>query len=194
MKKRRSISQARRWLVVTALIATAGCSREDRTESSEASPATAPPRLEVPAAPPTGADSGEKADAATESRRFPLELREAHRMADEAKTREDKDAARRKLQDAFESAPQTEATAELRQDVAARTARLLLESGSASEARTIAQRGLAVGSGPSVTRANLLVVMADAEEMLERPDEARKHLMEALEMNQALLSKELENP
>lgn len=194
MKNRSRSNLAKWWLIVT-MLGTASCDRRDHADSSETGPADARPHLDVPPAPPSGHDGGErKADEPAVHREFSSKLRQAHRAVDEAKGEEDLLAARRMLEEVYETAPKTRQTVELREDVAARIARLSLRTGDVTRARDTASRALELRDEPSITRANLLIVLADAEEMLERQDEARRHLMEALEMNQALLDKELENP
>jgi len=82
----------------------------------------------------------------------------------------------------------------LRQDLADRAARLELAQGNPQAALTWTARGLALSTAPGVFRANLLLTSADAHEAMNQPDAARAALLQALEVNQQLLDRELENP
>lgn len=194
MKAPLSVNWSLAWLTLCVAFGLLACSREDRADSSELEPAATPPRLEAPTSPKRDDEADDEAVGSVDDHRFSRELEEAHRMADEAGNEEEMTAARRKLEAVYARTPESRDTAEVREDVAARIARIWLRTGSATRARKVAKSALYLRDDPSVTRANLLVVLADAEEMLERPNEARKHLMQALEMNQTLLEKELENP
>jgi len=128
----------------------------------------------------------------SQDRAYAAEVRAAHQTADSATTQEQKRAAERALESAFERSAAPGAEAALRQDLADRAARLELELGHAQQALDWTQRGLAVEGAPDLLRANLLITEADAWVALGQRGEARQSLLAALEINQALLSSELE--
>lgn len=126
---------------------------------------------------------------------FATLARAAHRKADEAEqTGHGMVAAARELVTVYATAPRSMGPSAAREDLAARAAQLYLRAQLADEARRVAEEALTLRDEPSVTRANLLVVLADAAEQTGKPDAARAYLMDALVMNQKLLDKELETP
>lgn len=126
------------------------------------------------------------------------QLGAAHEAADLAETPATRREAVETVGRAFrEPSPAGVSQAEaldIRQDLAARAAQLELSLGDAESALDWTRRGLALSQSASVFRANLLMIQADVLTTQERPDLARKALLEALEVNTALLEQELENP
>lgn len=130
-----------------------------------------------------------------QERAYASEVRAAHHQADAAQGSVQKTAAKDALAAAFEHGEgSTGAQLALRQDLADRTARLELELGHAEAALRWARQGQALSAAPSVLSANLLITEADALAAQGRRDEARNALLSALEINQALLRVELDNP
>ncbi len=125
-------------------------------------------------------------------------LRLAHEEADDARTPAERAEALASIGRLFEArlpgGVDDPATRALRQDLASRAARLALELGRSAEALDWATRGLGLSSAPTVLRANLLLVRADALEATGQREAARAALVEALAINQQLLDQELENP
>jgi len=124
------------------------------------------------------------------------ELEQAHSAADHAATEGETRSALRSLERAFELSPEgnRETTLSLRQDLADRIARLHLRLGEAQTSLEWARKGLTQSDRNTVLRATLLITEADALEALGERDQARDRLMSALEINQALLHVELEEP
>ncbi len=131
---------------------------------------------------------------------YARELERAHRLADDAMAHEaqrmNRGSAREALARAFERSGVGPRDTVLlaRQDLADRAARLALLDGVPMEALEWTQRGLALSESATVTRASLLLTRADTYLALGEPDLARKELVTALGVNQALLDKELETP
>lgn len=126
---------------------------------------------------------------------FTAKLKQVHQFADTATSREEKQEAARRLTAAFEEAAHTTSphVVAVRQDLAARASQLQLEE-APLEAKRLAEMGLALSDAPSVLRANLFIALADAEEALAKPSEARSALVSALAINQQLFEAELMHP
>ena len=141
-------------------------------------------------------DGAEKALASGGSDRTMQQVRNAHRLADEARSLADQEAALHALQRAFErySFGPTEAGLLLRQDLADRSAKLCLALRRPQAAFDWTERGLGISRVPSLVRANLLLTKAEALGTLGNESAARGVLLQALTMNQALLKKELKDP
>ncbi len=82
----------------------------------------------------------------------------------------------------------------VKQDLAARAGRLYFEAGDLKNAALVLNQGLSLSRAPSALRAQLLITLADVEESQGDPARARAALMEALQVNNALLSQELMTP
>jgi hypothetical protein len=129
------------------------------------------------------------------------QLKEAHQIADSAASGEEKQRAAERLAALFDAVASLEETpagtsphvVAVRQDLAARASQLWLEH-APKDAKRLAERGLALSETPSVLRANLYIALADAEEALGRPSEARSALVSALSINAQLFEAELEHP
>lgn len=122
-------------------------------------------------------------------------LRKLHETADAATTAEERAAAGADLLALYESlsAENSPHLISVRQDLAARAAQLLLAT-SPARSRDAAKAGLRLSSAPSVLRANLFLALADAEEALENPEEAKNALVFALSINEELFESEINTP
>lgn len=160
--------------LVLCLCCAAGCSRED----------TAPGRT---------AERGEVRNEEGRGIAPSSSLRATHELIDRAEA-DDPTAALQAIESAFEQLADSGTELLAKQDLAFRAAEISLSTGAARDARSWAERGLELSDEPSAPRANLLVVLADAERALGRPQRERAALMEALQLNQVLLEKELEHP
>lgn len=123
------------------------------------------------------------------------QLRKVHAEADAARSKKEKARSSQRLLSLFD-ATEGESSPHLtsvRQDLAARAAELLLDE-SPEQAKQSAERGLFLSNTPTVLRANLLLVLADAEEALGNQDKAKRALVEALLINEELFKSEIETP
>lgn len=123
-----------------------------------------------------------------------LTVREAHTLADSAQSEAERRAATSALRHAIQRAP-APGTARLRwviQDLHFRLAQAMLDSNKPAEAQSTIEQGLAIGSEPTLARANLLALQGKIYEAQARPEQAAKSLHEALLINEALLERALE--
>jgi len=132
----------------------------------------------------------------SDARRWVESAEAAHRAADEAIARGELDEARAALLGPFEAEP-PEGVAErdrrvVRQDLAFRLAEVELEAEVPEAALRWVERGLELGRGEDLFTANLLVARGRANEALGREREAAADYFEALEINDALLRRTLE--
>jgi tetratricopeptide (TPR) repeat protein len=130
------------------------------------------------------------------ARSYAKEVQKAHTKADRAKTADQRLAAAQQLGVMFDRPPRgpRSTTSALRQDLADRAARLHLDLGEPERALEWVKKGREVDDRPSVLQANLLITEADSLVALGERDRARQALLRAVEINQALLNVELENP
>jgi tetratricopeptide (TPR) repeat protein len=121
-----------------------------------------------------------------------------HETIDHASDAATRESALERMSELWASVPPSWAArpeaVELRQELAARAARLELAAGRPREARRWAERGLALDQDVSSLSAALWLVMADAYEAEGNTSEARGALKEALASHERLLERELEDP
>ncbi len=169
-----------------------GCARSEEPDSSRTG--------SRPSTTSAGTTVAPQALAPNQAAHWVAELRSVHAKLDAAKGASEQRAALQAVERLFEATPPVgpgESAPELlplRQDLASRAARALLQLGDAAGARRWAERGLALAAAPSLFRANLLL---DAAEVRRREGDeagARSALLEAMQINQHLLEEELENP
>ena len=178
---------ARMALLICALLfstGSTGCQENQQEEPSLNPPPTAPNQATLEQAAPSQA-----------LRELTTRLKRVHQVADQASTTSEKQAAAELLTDLFEettATPSPHVTA-IRQDLAARASQLRLEE-APLEAKRLAEEGLALTNTKSVLLANLFIALADAEEALKNPPEARSALVSALTINEQLFDAELQHP
>ncbi len=183
-----------------AVLSTAGCA--ERPESAETAAQSTVSKPE-PASPVSEAPSAPNAPS------WLSRLRTVHTQADAAAASgPSKRDARKKgaasqtaigaIANLYAAPPPPQLSADellpLRRDLADRAARLELAQGNPRAALTWTSRGLSLSDAPGVFRANLLLTAADAHQALGQGDDARAALLQALQVNQQLLDRELENP
>jgi tetratricopeptide (TPR) repeat protein len=117
----------------------------------------------------------------------------AHSAADRARSPDERQTARRALEDAYTEVPQSSDPRQswVRQDLCVRIGESALDAGQALEALSWAEKGLALSSILNVSRADLLGLKGRALEALGRKEEAASTLHEALVANQALMERAL---
>lgn len=182
-------ARAAQVLTGLALLAALGCSRKEEPlpASRQAEGARVDPAEQVR----PGGEGRRPAD-------WLGEVRRVHERADRAGDPREQQGVLDRMQELWRTVPPSLGSSvealELRQELAARAARLELAAGRPREARRWAEQGLALKDGVSALRAVLWLVIADAHEVEGNGPEARGALKEALGSHQQLLERELEEP
>ncbi len=122
-------------------------------------------------------------------------VRRVHRQADLGGGSDQKHKLAQEMADlaAFSRAPHSKQHLLLKQDLAARSARLFLETHDIPKAKSTIERALAHGKTATVGRAQLLMLLADCEKAQGDNDAERRALLEALSIHRELFSKELQS-
>lgn len=172
-------------LLVALFTISLGCSRSESRK-----------RQETLSAEPTAPKSEtSQFDSSAPNATLGQRLRKLHEEADKAASLEEKSAAADNLLSLYDSVSHDNSphVVSVRQDLAARASQLLLDK-SPARSKQLAKSGLELSQAPSVLRANLFLVLADAEEALGNKDQAKKALVEALTINEKLFESELKTP
>lgn len=145
-----------------------------------------------------GCAAREELPAPGEASEWLAQVRDAHATADAALLQDDAPSAARALREALDAnipeavLPQDRRV--VQQDLLYRLSSVQLESGRPAAALAAAERGLALGPGEDIFRANLLVVQGEALQAAGRDTEAAASYYAALMINRALLADLLETP
>lgn len=127
---------------------------------------------------------------------FVRQARQAHELANRARSASAKSAAARELLSAAQTGRKLtgQAAASAHMDLVARAAQLHLELKQPERAGQVIQEALAQYPQPTVMRAQLLLVLAKVQKQQGLEEQWRTTLVDALEVNQFLLDQELKTP